>query len=41
MSQETWPNGSSARMVQALVIRFAQDDLRDDMTILAARVRAG
>jgi Stage II sporulation protein E (SpoIIE) len=31
----------TTRMVQALVTRFSQDDLRDDMTILAARVRAG
>ena len=30
----------TTRMVQALVARFSQDDLRDDMTILAARVRA-
>jgi serine phosphatase RsbU (regulator of sigma subunit) len=30
----------TTRMVQALVNRFSQDDLRDDMTILAARVRA-
>jgi hypothetical protein len=27
-------------MVQDLVTRFSQDDLRDDMTILVARVRA-
>jgi serine phosphatase RsbU (regulator of sigma subunit)/PAS domain-containing protein len=30
----------TTRMVQALVARFSQDDLRDDMTILVARVRA-
>jgi serine phosphatase RsbU (regulator of sigma subunit) len=28
----------TTRMVQDLVARFAQDDLRDDMTILVARV---
>jgi serine phosphatase RsbU (regulator of sigma subunit) len=31
----------TTRMVQALVARFAEDDLRDDMTILVAKVRAG
>ncbi len=29
----------ATRMVQGLVARFSQDDLRDDMTILVARVR--
>jgi hypothetical protein len=28
-------------MIQGLVARFSQDDLRDDMTILVARVRPG
>jgi hypothetical protein len=28
-------------MVQGLVASFSEDDLRDDMTILVARVRAG
>ena len=30
----------ATRMVQGLVASFSEDDLRDDMTILAARVRA-
>jgi serine phosphatase RsbU (regulator of sigma subunit) len=29
----------TTRMVQQLVASFSQDDLRDDMTILVARVR--
>jgi serine phosphatase RsbU (regulator of sigma subunit)/PAS domain-containing protein len=35
-----WSAAETARMVQALVARFSQDDLRDDLTILVARVRA-
>ena len=31
----------TTRMVQGLVASFSEDDLRDDMTILVARVRAG
>jgi serine phosphatase RsbU (regulator of sigma subunit) len=31
----------TTRMVQGLVASFSDDDLRDDMTILVARVRAG
>ena len=30
----------TARMVQSLVASFAQDDLRDDLTILVARVKS-
>jgi hypothetical protein len=30
----------TARMVQGLVTSFSQDDLRDDMTILVAKVTA-
>ena len=30
----------TARMVQGLVSAFSQDDLRDDMTILVAKVTA-
>jgi PAS domain S-box-containing protein len=31
----------TTRMIQRLVTRFSRDDLRDDMTILVARVRGG
>ena len=31
----------TTRMVQGLVARFCDDDLRDDMTILVAMVRGG
>ena len=31
----------TTRMIQSLVASFSEDDLRDDMTILVARVRAG
>ena len=31
----------TTRMIQGLVASFSADDLRDDMTILVARVRAG
>ena len=34
------PAGYTARMVQDLVCRFCQDDLRDDLTILVAKVAA-
>ena len=30
----------TARMVQGLVTSFSQDELRDDMTILVAKVKA-
>jgi hypothetical protein len=30
----------TARMVQGLVSNFSQDELRDDMTILVAKVQA-
>jgi serine phosphatase RsbU (regulator of sigma subunit) len=30
----------TARVVQNLVISFSQDDMRDDMTILVAKVKA-
>ncbi|HEY7147227.1 MAG TPA: PAS domain-containing protein [Streptosporangiaceae bacterium] len=43
--QEAGAAGHSAaettRMIQGLVASFSADDLRDDMTILVARVRAG
>jgi serine phosphatase RsbU (regulator of sigma subunit) len=35
------PAAEATRMVQGLVSRFTEDDLRDDMTILVARVSPG
>ncbi len=34
------PAAEATRMIQALVSQFTEDDLRDDMTILVARVCA-
>jgi serine phosphatase RsbU (regulator of sigma subunit)/PAS domain-containing protein len=34
------PAGETARMMQSLVASFSQDELRDDMTILVAKVKA-
>ncbi len=35
------PAAEATRMIQGLVSRSTEDDLRDDMTILVARVDAG
>jgi sigma-B regulation protein RsbU (phosphoserine phosphatase) len=34
------PAAETVRMVQSLVSSFSQDELRDDLTIVAARVKA-